>query len=226
MKEANFKCNHCHTSFVHEDRYLRHHCKQMKRKEDLESPFGQAAWIYYQMWMKNNHRFVAEMKSFLHSKYFNAFLRYAKFVKEVRIPDPELYIQYMIELDMPPAMWTTNTVYVAFIEYLDKKIPAIKNAKITIETLFNLADDLGCDITQVFDKVDPNDFIKLVLQRKVSAWLLLRSPKFNAFYRNVLTKDSRILLETIIRPKVWAERLKNHPDEIQQIDSFVEALGL
>lgn len=228
MKEANFKCSHCHTSFVIEDRYLRHKCKEMIRKEELESPIGQAAWLYYQLWMKTNHRFVAEVKSFLHSKYFNAFLRFAKFVKDVRIPDPELYIRFMVEHDMQPVMFTSNEVYAAFIEHMDKRIPALKNAKISIETLFNLADDLGLgsDVSQVFDKVDPNDLIKLILQRKLSPWLLLKSPKFGTFYKDRLTQDQRILLNTIIRPKIWAAKLKEHPEEIKSIVQFIEELDL
>jgi len=226
MKEANFKCNHCSTSFVHEDRYLKHKCKQMQRKEDLETPLGQAAWLYYQYWMKANHRFVPEVKSFLHSKFFSPFMRFAKFVKEVRIPDPELYIELMIELDMMPAMWTSDIIYVAYIEYLDKKIPPIRNAKITIETLFNLAEDMKCDITEIFNHLDPHEVIQLIRQRKISPWLLLRSRKFNEFYHNRLTKDNRMLLETIVIPKRWAEKLKNSAEDVKKIDQFVEALGL
>lgn len=226
MKEANFKCSHCHHSFVHEDRLLRHKCKQMIRKEEFESPIGQAAWLHYQTWMKSAHKMVPPVKSFLHSKFFNAFVRYAKFVKDVRIPDPELYIRFMIQLDIPPVMFTSDQIYSAFLIHMDKKVPAVKNAKITIDTLFNLAEDNDIDITDVFSTIDPNDIIQLVRQRKLSAWLLLRSKKFLVMCRDRMSRDQRILLETIIIPKIWAQKLKDHPEDVKTIDDFVEALGL
>lgn len=198
----------------------------MLRKEEFQTPLGQAGWLYYQTWMKTNHKMIPPVKSFLHSKYYGAFMRFAKFVKDVRIPDPDLYIRLMNQLDAQPALWTSDLMYVAFIEHMDKKIPAVKNAKITIETLFTLAEDMGCEVNALFDKLDPNDVIQLLRQRKMSPWLLLRSKKFMKFYATKFSQDQRIVTETIIRPKVWAEKLKNKPEDVMAIDKFVEALDL
>lgn len=226
IKQANFRCSHCGHSFVYEDRLLRHKCKQMIRKEEFATPIGQAAWQHFQLWMKSNHKFVQPVKAFLHSKYYGAFIRFAKFVKDARIPDPELYIRFMIKMDIQPTMFTNNTVYAAFIEEMDKNVPAIKNAKISIETLFNLADDMGCKVDEVLDKIDPNDMIQLLIQRKLSPWLLLKSPKFSNLLRTRMTKEQRMILETIIIPKIWAQKLKNNPEDVQQMEKFVKALGL
>jgi hypothetical protein len=226
LKEANFRCSHCGHNFVYEDRLLKHRCKQMLRKEEFQTPLGQAAWQHFQTWMRSNHKLIPAAKAFLHSKFYGAFMRFAKFCKDTRIPDPELYIRFMIKLDIPPSMFTNNQIYAAFIEEMDKNVPAVKNAKITIETLFNTAEDMGCTVDEVFDKIDPNDLIQLLIQRKVSPWLLLRSPKFNKLYHSRMSKDQRMVLETIIIPKIWAQKLKNHPEDVEKIEQFVKALGL
>lgn len=226
MKEANFKCNFCGHSFVYEDRLLRHKCKQKLRHEEFQTPLGQAAWLYYQTWMKTNHKLIPSAKAFLHSKFYSAFMRFAQFSKDVRLPDAELYIRLMNDLDMPPAMYTSDQVYTAFLEHMDKRVPAIKNAKITIETLFQYAEDHNIEISNIFEEIDPNDLILLLRQRKVSPWLLLRSRKFAKMLQTRMSRDQRILLETIIRPKIWGEKLKNHCEDVKNIDHFVEALGL
>ena len=46
------------------------------------------------------------------------------------------------------------------------------------------------------------------------------------FYATKFSQDQRIVTETIIRPKVWAEKLKNKPEDVMAIDKFVEALDL
>lgn len=226
IKEAHFRCNHCNRSFVYEDRLLNHRCKQMQRKEEFQTPLGQAAWQHFQTWMRKNHKLIPPAKSFLHSKFYNAFMRFAKFCKDVRMPDAEMYIHYMIKIDVPPSMFTNNEIYASFIQEMDKNIPALQNAKITINTLFNVAEDLGCGVNEVFDKIDPNDMIQLLIQRKVSPWFLLRSPKFSNMFSTRMTKTQKILLGTIIIPKIWAQKFKNNPDDVKKIETFVKALDL
>lgn len=225
MKDKPFQCNFCHHRFLYEDRYLKHNCKQKIRSEEVQSSLGQAAWFHYQAWMRAQHHLIPHIKSFLHSKFYNPFLRFAKFAKQVRIPDPELYIQQMVNLDMQPMLWTNDQVYVAFLEYMDRKVPAGKNAQITIDTLFDFSDALGCEIGDVFSHIDANEVIQLMRQRKLSPWLLLHSDKFKQFYGK-LSKDQRIVLETIIRPKYWSEKLNNNPEIVQQMKKFVKELNL
>lgn len=225
MKEANFKCNHCGHLFVYEDRLLRHRCKQMIRKEEMETPTGQAAWFHYQSWMRAQHHLIPHIKSFLHSKFYQPFMRFAKFAKQVRIPDPDLYIAQMVNLDMQPMLWTNDQVYVAFLEYMDRKVPANKNAQITINTLFDFAAGLGCEIGDVFSHIDANEVIQLIRQRKLSPWILLQSDKFKQFYAK-LSNDQKIVLGTIIRPNYWTEKLNNNLDTVEQMKKFVKELNL
>ncbi len=225
MKEANYRCVHCGHSFVYEDRLLRHKCKQMIRKEEIQSPQGQAAWFFYQSWMRAKKHLVPQMKAFLHSKFYGPFIRFAKFVKDARIPDPEIYIELMVALDMPPTMWTSDQIYVAFLEHMDKKVPVEKHIRITLDTLFNYADDYNIEVWEFFDHVDSNEFIQLMRQRKLSPWLLLHSEKFKQFYGK-LSQEQRVLLETIIRPKYWGEQLKSNPETVQAMKKYVSELNL
>jgi hypothetical protein len=197
----------------------------MIRKEEMETPVGQAAWFHYQAWMRAQHHLIPHIKSFLHSKYYQPFMRFAKFAKQVRIPDPDLYIQQMVNLDMQPMLWTNDQVYVAFLEYMDRKVPANKNAQITINTLFDFAAALNCEIDDIFNHIDANEVIQLMRQRKLSPWLLLHSDKFKQFYVK-LPKEQKIVLETIIRPKYWGEKLKDNPETVEQIKKFVQELNL
>lgn len=225
MKEANFRCNHCGHLFVYEDRLLKHKCKQMLRKAEIETPIGQAGWFHYQAWMRAKHHLIPQMKSFLHSKFYNPFVRFARFVKDARIPDPEIYISLMVALDMTPVMWTNDQVYVAFLEHMDKKVAVKDHVRITLDTLFNFADDNAIEVSEVFEKIESNDLIQLMRQRKLSPWLLLQSDKFKNYYVK-LSRDQRIILETIIRPKYWSEKLKTNPEVVEHMKRYVKELNL
>jgi hypothetical protein len=223
--EKHFKCTFCHHQFRYEDRYLKHRCKIMIRTKELETVEGQAGWFFYQTWMRNKHRQIPQLKSFLHSKFYGPFLRFAQFAKQVRIPDPDLYIAQMVYLDMQPVLWTNDQVYANFLEYMDKKVLPSKHVQITINTLFDIADDLNCEVSDVFNYITPNDLIQMMRQRKLSPWILLHSEKFKKFFLT-LSQQHKIILETIIRPVYWAEKLKNHPDLVQDMKKYVQELSI
>lgn len=227
MKDKPFYCTYCHHSFHYEDRFLKHQCRQKQRAEEINSPIGQAAWFYYQSWMRAQHHMLPHIKAFLHSKFYKPFIRFAEFVKQVRIPDPELYILQMVALDMAPMLWTNDQVYTAFLEYMDRKLSATRHAEITIDTLFDYADSLGCQNSpgDVFVKTNPNEIIQLIRQRKLSPWLLLHSGKFKKFYAG-LSKDQQIVIETMIRPTYWAEKLKKDPESVEVMKTFVKQMDL
>lgn len=226
MAETRFQCKFCQQRFVHEDRFLNHKCKQMIRDEQVRSTEGQAAWVYYQEWMKSYQRIVPNIKSFLHSKYFNAFYRFALFVKTVRMPDTTMFIKMMREKDISPTIWTNDQVYSLYLEYLDRRGKPEKHAEITINTLFDIAEDNDVDIKDVFTITAPNQIIQLLRQRKISPWILLNSSKFATFFVQRTNPEERIIIESIIRPTYWKTKFEKHPDVIKKMKKYVQELHL
>lgn len=226
MVETRYKCHFCGQRFVNEDRFLKHKCKQMIKHEHFQSAEGQSAWTYYQNWMKAYHRFVPNSKSFLHSKYFNSFYRFALFVKKVQIPDTSAFIKLMKERDISPTIWTNDQVYTLYLEYMDSRVPSIKHAEITINTLFDLADELSVDVENVFQTINPNKLILLLRQRKLSPWILLNSSKFRDFFVQKTSSEEKIIIESIIRPQYWKKRFEMQPNEITTMKKYVAELHL
>jgi len=145
MNKERFSCNYCTATFVTEDRYVKHYCKQMQRIDELQTPTGQAAWAFYQRWMKAYRRMVPHIDSFSKSKYYQSFVRFAESVKRLNIPDPEAFINLMKEKDISPTIWTNDQVYALYLEFLDRRATPISQAKITINTIFNIADAADCE---------------------------------------------------------------------------------
>ena len=131
---------------------MRHHCKQMKRDEEFRSVTGQQAWAFYQNWMKAYRRMVPA-KSFIHSKYFNSFIRFAEFSNKLKLPDTKAFIWLMKEKDISPTIWTNDQVYSMYLEFMDRKVSPKRHAEITINTLFDLAEEHNCEVSELFDNL-------------------------------------------------------------------------
>ena len=223
---ARFVCKYCHRVFVHEDRYLQHECKQMKREAEFKSPTGQAAFHYYQNWMRYLKRMPPPAASFLTSKYFRTFINFTKFVRDVDLPRPDRFVQYMVEKGFTPTMWMSDDVYTLYLEFLDRRTSPMDQAKLSIDTLLNMADRHDVDVSDVFTKLEPHELMHLLRVRKLSPWLLLLSKKFKSYFVTETNDEQKIIIESLVRPSYWADKFGNHPDDIANIKKCISALDI
>lgn len=221
-----YKCTKCGQRFSLEQRYLRHRCKQMKKEELFKEPMGQSAWIHYQNWLKAYNKLAPNADAFLNSKYFNSFVRFAEFAKKTRIVDVNLFITIMKDQDISPTIWTNDQVYALYLEHLDRKLPPERHAEISVNTLFDWADDHKIDVANVFDHMTPNDVIQLLRERRLSPWILMNSSKFKQFFVKKTETDHRVILESIIRPAYWKQKFAANVELVKQMKVYVSELKL
>ena len=198
----------------------------MARDEEFRTVEGQAAWMYYKAWMKAHRRIVPKDKSYLKSKFFNSFMRFAAYVKKMKIPDTDAFIWLMKEKDISPTIWTNEKVYTLYLEFMDRKVAPKRHAEITINTLFDEAEDRQIAVSDIFDHFTANELIILMRRRQVSPWFLLNSKKFKRFFIHSTTREEQIIMESIIRPQYWQQKFTDNPEEVKNIQIYVKELNL
>lgn len=226
MMAPRFTCKHCTHGFSSETRYIQHKCKQMKRAEELQTPIGQAAWSYYQQWMRSHKRMPPPSSSFLSSKYFRTFINFATHVQQVNLPHPDKFMWLMKERNIPPTIWTTNDVYSLFLEHIDRVSSPLEQAKLSIDTLLNIADKAQVQVDDVFNVITLNDVIQLLRLRRLSPWLLLNSKKFKQMYKETASSEQRIIIDTVIRGDYWIDKFQQFPKELLVIRQYVSELNI
>lgn len=223
--KPQFQCKFCGQSFVHEDRFLKHKCEQMRRSEEFQTPIGQAAWIFYQKWLRAYRRQVPRSDAFLHSKFYKPLVRFAKFAKKVNLPDIDNFIWLMKEKDMSPVLWTNDQVYAMYLEFLDRQADPYNRANLTIKAFFDIADAAECDVSEVFDVITSSELIQMLRERRLSPWILLRSRRFKQFLTHASSEEITII-QAIIRPSFWTEKFKQHPAVVSDMDKYIKELNL
>lgn len=221
-----FKCKYCGRQFQREHNYLAHKCKEMKRDEEMRTPQGQAALNYYQLWMRTMKRNPPNAAAFITSRYYRTFMNFVEFTRRVDLPKPEKFISLMVQKDYPPTIWTNDEVYTTYLEFLDRKTSPIDQATLSIETLVGLADKHDIDLSDVFTVITVQDIIHLLRTRRLSAWLLLFSNKFKYIFANNTTTEQRMVIENLIRPDYWGDKLADHPQDVETIKMLVKEMGI
>jgi len=219
------QCEYCRTTFKQEHSLFKHRCKEMMRYEQLQTLEGQAAWMYYQSWMKKKNKSVPDSKVFSTSRYYTSFTKFAQFAGNVGIIDVEQYIDLMNELDYSPTVWTNDIVYAKYIEYLDSKTTPKDHAKRMVDAMFQIADVYHCDTSEVFKKISASDVMKLLRQRKFTPWILLLSGEFKMLLARS-TAEQRNLLNSLIRPQKWQNKFAKHPDTVEIMRKLVKELNI
>jgi hypothetical protein len=226
-KDISYRCNFCQQGFKSETRFLKHKCKEMVREEKFKSLTGQAAWNYYKDWMKLKHKsMVPAASTFKNSKFFTAFYNFATFVKKAQLPDVNVFIDLMVRTGVDPNYWASDAAYRRYLEHVTRKLPAKELAKITIKTMFDVAEAADVDVSQIFNILTPNEVIQLLHQRRFSPWILLNSKNFADFYVNHTTKEEKIILETIMNPDYWKKRFEKYPQDLEMVKQYIKELGL
>lgn len=225
-KSPRFVCKYCNRPFVLETRYMQHQCDQMKRTQLMQTPIGQAAWQYYQHWMRAYKRMAPSADTFLTSRYFNTFVKFATHANQVQLPHINKFIWLMKEKDIQPTLWTNDQVYSMYIEFIDRNCSPIEQASLSVNTLLDLADHYAINVSDIFDRVTVNDIIQLIRIRQLSPWLLLCSRKFKIMFAQKASQEQQVIIETVVRPDYWVEKFEQHEQQIKTIKLLVDELGI
>ena len=132
----------------------------------------------------------------------------------------------MVHKKYMPTIWTNDQIYVEYIEYLDRQLDPMEQAKISIETLLTYAEQKHIDVSHVFAVLNPNDLLHMVRVRTMSPWLLLQSDKFKIFYRDAMSPEQQIILGALIQPSYWEHKMAKCPEKIKDIKKWVGELNI
>jgi len=198
----------------------------MSRVNESKTLIGQMAFTYYSTWMKLYKRNTPRHEAFLISKYYNAFIKFAQYIKDMQLVDVDLFIKLMVEKDFSPHLWTNDKVYVLYIEHLDRRTTPYKQANITITTLINIADDNNIDVSNVFSVLKINEILQHIRERRLSPWILLASGKFKKYLMEQTSPEERQLFEQLIRPVYWKQKFEKNPEAVQYMKVYVKELGI
>lgn len=207
-----FQCDFCGKKFRSEKRYTSHQCPEFKKNSIFKSLEGKAAFIYYNEWKKSMKMPTSSIETFIHSRYYSAFLKFSKFATLKMLPDKLDYINFMVKKIIPPTFWYDEDFYNLYIEYFDKKSLDYK-LKISLTTLEEISLMLECSVGDFYKNIKPMEIVKLIINRRLSPWLLVPSKKFHNFIIFNCNQEEKILISTVLNLPKWREIISNnYPD--------------
>jgi hypothetical protein len=225
MKELLYSCKYCSKKFLNERTFMKHSCTQMLRSREIQTIIGQQAYKMYCFWLEKQRRKAPPPDVFMTSSYYSSFVNFANWSRETGIPDPQRYIELMIEAKISPALWRRSEAYQIFLEYIDKRADPLDQALKTCETILMMAGELEIEPNQVFSRFTSGEISQLIFQRQLSPWFLFCSKSFKGWIEK-LHPAERIDLMKNIGVSYWSDKLEKSPEIVKQVKSMAEELEL
>lgn len=226
MKTFQFQCSYCDKKYRRESAYIDHECREMRRSKEIKTIRGQRAYMYYVYYNKLKRYAQPTELTFITSSSYLGFIKFEKFVKSTRLPSPLDYMTLMTDHGLGVNAWTDSIAYSKYVEYIDRRMPPIKQAGIAIDTIFNICERNNADTADFFEIIPAGEFIKCVIRRQLSAWILFNSNKFIEFYDSEMNDSHRIIFDGIMPPDDWADKFKSNRKSARAIKKMVIELGL
>lgn len=219
-----YECEYCFKKLTTQARLDKHNCEAKKRADYMATNKGKSAFYCYEMWNSLRGFKVNGVETFMDSKYFKSIERFIKFCNSTGIPDRKHYIEYMISKEVMPFNWTNPEIYDEYIQHFDNTKTPEEMARISMDTLFDLADLFDCEINEVLSHMYASDLMKLVVARKLSPWILLPSKSFKNYMRTEVTAEQTVLINSTINYDIWGRKFRENPEAVQQMKEIVKEM--
>jgi hypothetical protein len=220
-----WKCEFCSKVFTSETYFMRHSCREKIRYEELSTPIGQAAYMFYCDWMKYYKRKAPSKDTFGTSRYYGAFIAFAQHVKKLNLSNPDKFLELMCSKDISPMLWRRDQCYSMYLEWVDKKQDPLEHVKTSIETLLDVSEAENVELSDVFVYLGEKKICELIKLRKLSPWFLFCSKKFTDFLKTI-SKEESIEMSAVINPTYWTAKLQENKSLVKQIVEINRDMGL
>lgn len=225
-----FCCDFCNRKFKSERWFASHTCKKRERfysKDKPEAIMAYFAWdkFYQRSMPQHNNDYRKDYNNFINSQFYDNFLEFGKYVKDSNVLEPEKYINYVLENNIPIKKWYNDITYDAYIKYLLRKESAEDAITRTIMFMTEWSQKTDQPWNDFFRKIGPGEGVFWIKSGKISPWMLYNAESAIDFLEKCSPEQlSLIKAHAPIGP--WKIRFGKHPESCKFIKQTLKENGI
>lgn len=227
---ANNSCEFCNKNFSRESSLINHSCEKKRRWFDKDSKHSRIAFNawnrFYQLNKFNmDPNYSTNFKNFMNSKYYNAFMKFAKHICDVNAIDPVKFIDYVIKNNLPLDKWTHDFVYKQYVDNYIRQESA-ENALIRSVNLINdWSQETGKPWNEFFKTVNTHQAVMWIKSGKISPWLLYNVDSAVDFFSRC-SPEQLVLIKELAPIGPWKLKFLKNQDSCTFIRDTLKQNGM
>ena len=205
-------CTYCGKFFTHERTLQVHVCEPKRRHLQKNEKWVQNGFMVFQRFYEI-HQHIGKPKTyeeFCKSSYYNAFVKFGKFIMQIHPLYPEKYIDYVILSKIKLDHWARDDLYEAYLIDTLKVEPVEAAMQRSIATMMDWAQEQNAQWSDYFRLVNTPRAVEHIRQGKISPWILLGCSAGKKML-NLFTDEQLQITQRFINPEYWSDKFKGYP---------------
>ncbi len=212
MESTKFKCPYCGKEFTRERTLQVHMCEPKRRHLQKNEKWVQNGFIVFQRFYEihqKNHK-TKTYDEFCKSAFYNAFVKFGRFMMHIHPIYPEKYIDYVILSKIKLDHWAREDLYEAYLVDTLKVEPVESAIQRSITTMMDWADEQNAQWSDYFRLVNTTRAVQHIQNGKMSPWLVLGCVAGQKMLQS-FSDEQLDMVERFIKPDYWKMKFKQYP---------------
>lgn len=225
-----YKCRYCGKEFRKENTLAAHSCEQKRRdqqKNEVPVQLGFKSYLRFYEITQGSAK-LKTYEDFANSPYYNAFVRYGRYLVAVRCIDTVRFTDWLLKNNKKLDHWCKDSLYEEWMaEHLRKENyrDALERG---LKEMQNYADEnpeLRNGFSDYFRYGNVNRICHHIATGRISPWVLYNCNSGIKFLEN-LTEDQVNLLLPWIDPDFWNKKFKDYVADQLDTQHILEVANL
>ena len=211
--ESNLnKCTYCDKTFARERTLQVHLCEPKRRHLQKNEKWVQNAFMVFRRFYEihQNANTPKTYEEFCNSSYYNAFVKFGRFIMNINPLYPEKYIDYVLTSKIKLDHWARDDLYESYLIDALKNEPVEAALQRSIATMMDWAQEQHAQWSDYFRLVNTNRAVQHIQQGKISPWLLLGCKSGKKMLKS-FTDEQLQMAQRFINPEYWSNKFKSYP---------------
>ena len=215
MASNQNKCTYCSKEFTRERTLQVHMCEPKRRYLQKGEKWVQNGFMVFQRFYQIHQNNMKEKTydDFCKSSYYNAFVKFGRFMMHINPLYPEKYIDYVILSKIKLDHWSRDDLYESYLIDTLKVEPVEAALRRSIATMMDWAEEQHAQWSDYFRLVNTNRAVQHIQQGKISPWLLLGCNAGKKMLKS-FTDEQLQMTARFINPEYWNAKFKSYPADL------------
>jgi len=200
-----------------------HLCEPKRRHLQKHEKWVQNAFIVFQRFYQihQNSSKPKTYDDFCKSAYYNAFVKFGRYMMHINPLYPDKYIDYIITSKIKLDHWARDDLYEAYIIDVLKSEPVESALQRTIATMMDWAQEQNAQWSDYFRLVNTNRAVMHIQQGKISPWLVLGCRAGKKMLKS-FNDEQLQMCDRFIDPIFWNNKFKNYKSDLLFVEETVK----
>ena len=215
MESSLKTCTYCGKSFQKERTLQVHVCEPKRRHLQKNEKWVQNGFMVFQRFYQvhQNNSKPKTYDQFCDSSYYNAFVKFGRFIMHINPLYPEKYIEYVIRSQIKLDHWARDDLYETYLIDTLKSEPLESALQRSIKTMLEWATEQNVKWSDYFRLVNTTRAVAHIQQGSVSPWLILGCSAGKKML-NSFSDEQLQMVQRFIDPTFWNNKFRNYPADV------------